>query len=230
MNKKIISSLSLAVALSALLPFAVHAQTSIGALADTSGQWGYGSQNENASSSARAASTTDELRASATSSDARDENASSSNDRADGQFTAQEHQNVVASFVQSLRSVADREGGLGEQVRIIAREQQDSVATTTDAMEKVESRGFLKTLFIGSDYENLGILRSGIARTQNTLEQLRTILISTTDATARTVITAQIQALETDQANMQSFVTAHENSFSFFGWFTKLFIKTDTEN
>lgn len=66
--------------------------------------------------------------------------------------------------------------------------------------------------------------------TQNHIDQLNVILASTTDASIRTTLSAQISALALDQANIQSFVKTHEKSFSFFGWFVNLFVKTDVEN
>lgn len=220
MHKKImpVLFLSLAIAVSAFAPV-TRAQLAEGALTDSSGNLNYNNQSNNASSSVREASTTNKEPTSATTSDG-----------VSGQLTAEAHRSAVATFVQSLLAIADRKGNLGEQVRIIAQAQKDSEATTTGAIEKVSSRGSLKTLFLGSDYANLGILRSGMVMTQNHLNQLNTVLASTTDATDRAALTAQIDALALDQANVRNFVTTHENSFSFFGWFTRLFVKADTTN
>jgi len=234
MNKKIppFIFLSLVIAISALAPV-THAQLAIGALTDTSGHLGLDSRDNNASSSSREASTTSEKRASATTSEDKntnDRNTATTSAGVSGQFTADAHRSTVATFVQSLLAVADREGNLGEQVRIIAQAQKDSEATTTGAIEKVSSRGSLSTLFFGSDYANLGILRSGMVTTQNHLDRLNVVLASTTDTTDRAALTDQINALALDQASIQDFVTTHENSFSFFGWFTRLFVKTGTTN
>lgn len=210
--------LSLAIVVSALVPV-THAQLAEGALTGTSGNLVYNNQSDNASSSGREASTTSEKHVSATTSDS-----------VSGQVTAEVHRSTVATFVQSLLTIAERKGNLGEQVRIIAQAQKNSEATTTDAIEKVSSRGSLKTLFFGSDYTNLGILRSEMVMTQNHLDRLNAVLASTTDATDRAALTAQINVLAQDQASIRNFVTTHENSFSFFGWFTKLFVKADAGN
>jgi len=225
MHKKVTPFLllSLAIAISTLAPI-THAQLSIGALADTSGQLGYDTRSSNASSSAREASTTDETLANATTSankDANNQNASTS-ESITGQLIAEAHQSTVTSFVQSLLTIAEKDGDRGAQVRIIAESQKDSAAAMTDALDKIASRNSLQTLFFGSDYKNLGILRSKMLQTQNHLAQLSVILSSTTDATDRATLITQINALSLDQVNIQDFVTAHENSFSFFGWFVKL--------
>lgn len=234
MHKKITPFLfvSLTIAISAMAPI-THAQLAEGALTDTSGYLGYNSQNDNASSSDREASTTSDKRTNATTSEDKNtdgQNNATTSDGVRGQLTADAHRSTVAMFVQSLLDVANREGIMGEQVRVIAQAQKDSEATTTEAIQKISSRSSLKTLLWGSDYANLGVLRSGMVVTQNHLNQLNTVLASTTDATDRATITAQINALTQDQASIKNFVTAHENSFSFFGWFTRLFVKTDTAN
>jgi len=65
------------------------------------------------------------------------------------EFTAKDHRSVVADFVKSLLGVADRNGGIGAQVRIIAREQNDSSTTTIQAMDKVEQRSGFQNLLAG---------------------------------------------------------------------------------
>jgi hypothetical protein len=69
-----------------------------------------------------------------------------------------------------------------------------------------------------------------MVQTQNHLDRLNAILASTTDATDRTILSAQISALALDHVNIEDFVITHENSFSFFGWFTRFFVKTSPRN
>lgn len=235
MKSKLPAFLSLAIALSTVTPFVTHAQLSVGVLVDTRGQQGYGDRDRNASSSAREISTTDRMRINATSSNEGNENSNSdenasASDSVKGHLTAQNHRSAMAAFVQSLLAVADREGGLGEQIREIAHAQNDAIATTTNAIQRVSSRGFLMSLFFGSDYKNLGVLRHGIVRTQNHLDGLNAVLANTTDPIAHSVLIEQIRVLENDKANMESFMAAHKESFSFFGWCAKLFVKADIED
>ncbi len=142
-----------------------------------------------------------------------------------GEINAEAHRSIVSAFVHSLLNVADREGGIGAEVRVVAHSQNDSASTTADAITKVEGRNHLKVLLFGSDYHNLGILRSEIATTTNNINHLKNLLSAATNADDRATLSAQITALETTNADISAFVTAHENMFSFFGWFTKLFSK-----
>jgi len=140
-----------------------------------------------------------------------------------GQINAEQHRSAVASFVQSLLDVADREEGIGQQVRVIAQQQNQSASTTIQATEKVQTRSEIKTFFFGSDYKNLGILRSEIAQTKNRLEQLNRIMENVQNEGDKTELQNQVQVLEQEQVKIESFIKAEEGKFSLFGWFVKLF-------
>lgn len=156
-----------------------------------------------------------------------DDNDSSAGSDSDGDrdenTSGVEHRSVVATFVHSLLTVADREGGIGAQVRAIAKAQNDSGTTTVSAMTQIDSRSGLKTFFFGSDYKNLGKIRAEIATTTKTLEQLKALLSSTTNVSDRAELSAQINALQAEQVRVQAYVKAHEDVFSLFGWFNKMF-------
>lgn len=140
-----------------------------------------------------------------------------------GQITAQSHRSVVANFVHSLLQVADREEGIGEQVRVVARLQNQSATTTIAVMEKVQTRSEIKTFLIGSDYKNLGALRSEVVQTRNRLEQLNRLMENAEDQADKIEIQNQSQVLEQEQTRIENFIKAQESKFSLFGWLIKLF-------
>lgn len=141
-----------------------------------------------------------------------------------GQANAVEKRSAVANFVQSLKDVADRQpGGIGEQVRVVAAEQQASAERTTKAMEQVQARSKIKTFLFGSDYKNLGALRSETVQTRNRLQQLKQTLTGMADGADKTEIQNQIQALEQEQTQIQNFIKVQESKISLFGWLAKMF-------
>ncbi len=143
----------------------------------------------------------------------------------ENELNADSHRSDVALFVHSLLDIANREGGIGNQVRLIAQSQNDSATTTASAMDKVEEQSSLRTFFFGSDYKNLGVIRSELATTTANIEKLKVLLGSVTNVADRASLGVQIQALEAEQAKLDSYITNHENMFSLFGWFTKMFSK-----
>ena len=142
-----------------------------------------------------------------------------------GRINAEAHRSVVANFVHSLLAVADREGGIGQQVRVIAQQQNDSKEKTADAIDKIEKRGKIKTFLLGTDYKNIGALRSEMVKTRNQIEQLKRLADKAKNKQNETELQTQIQNIEQEQANINSFISQNESKFSLFGWAAKLFIK-----
>lgn len=142
-----------------------------------------------------------------------------------GQFNAESHRSTVANFVQSLLSVADREGGIGQEVKVIAEQQNNIKDRAADLINAVENRNKVKTFLIGTSYKNLGELRRQMVQTRNQIEQLKRLANKVENEGDKTELQSQIQLLEQEQANINDFITQNESKFSLFGWAVKLFRK-----
>jgi len=156
-----------------------------------------------------------------------DENAFKTQDKTKkdnkGQANAENHRSVVANFVQGLLEIADRESGIGEQVRVIAREQNAAKEQTSQEIEKIQARSKIRTFFFGSDYKNLGDLRSQMVQTRNQIAQLTRLAEQAESEESKAELQNQIQVLEQEQARISDFITQNENKFSLFGWAIRLF-------
>jgi hypothetical protein len=152
-------------------------------------------------------------------------NRASTTPGAQGKLMSETHRSTVATFVHSLLSVADREGGIGTQVRTVAQSQNNSASTTVTAIKMVEDRGSLRTFLAGSDYKNLGVIRSEIATTSANIEKLKKLLSQATSDADKAELTVQIKALEEEKMKIDNYVKKNEERFSLFGWFNKLFVK-----
>jgi hypothetical protein len=142
-----------------------------------------------------------------------------------GQFNAESHRSTVATFVQSLLTVADREGGIGQEVKVIAEQQNNIKDRASDLINAVENRNKVKTFLIGTSYKNLGELRSQMVQTRNQIEQLTRLANKVENEGDKTELQNQIQALEQEQTNINNFIAQNESKFSLFGWAVKLFRK-----
>lgn len=129
----------------------------------------------------------------------------------------------VESFVQTLLEVADKQEELGEQIRTIAQEQNESVNMTLQAAEKVQARSKVRTFLFGSDYKNLGVLRHEMVQTQNRLQQLNNLMNNIQGEEDEVILQNQIQTLEQEQVKIEEFIETQENKFSLFGWLKRLF-------
>ncbi|MFA5172854.1 MAG: hypothetical protein WC435_00420 [Candidatus Paceibacterota bacterium] len=141
------------------------------------------------------------------------------------QINAEEHHSAVSNFVESLLQVADREGGIGEEVKTISQEQNQSASSTVQIIKKVQTRNKVKTFLLGSDYKNLGVLRSEMVQTENRLEQLNRLVEKVQNEGDKTELQNQIKTLEQEQVKIENFVKTQEGKFSLFGWFVKMFNK-----
>ena len=135
--------------------------------------------------------------------------------------TAQTHRSVVANAVQQLLKVADRERGIGTEVRVIAQAQQDQAETVAVAAQKVETRSKFKTFLFGTDYKNIGVIRSALVTTDEQIAKLQALVAKATTTDSKATLNAQIDALKAEQVKLQAFIDAHKNVFSLFGWLAK---------
>jgi len=140
--------------------------------------------------------------------------------------TGDEHRSTVATFVQSLLNVADNEkGGIGEQVRVIAQQQQQDQEKTADQIESIQKRNKIKTFLIGTDYKNVGALRSEMVQVRNRINQLSRLADQAKTPQDKATLEAQIQSMQQEAADIDAFLKANESKFSLFGWAVKLFVK-----
>jgi hypothetical protein len=142
----------------------------------------------------------------------------------DNQANGTEHRSTIATFVQGLLDVADKEqGGIGEQVRVVAQQQNESKDKVADAIDKIQNRSKVKTFLIGTDYKNIGQMRNEMVKTRNQIDWLKRLLDKTTSEESKTALQGQVQTLEQEQQKIEDFLKANESKFSLFGWFVKLF-------
>ncbi len=138
--------------------------------------------------------------------------------KANGHLTAENHGSAVVAIVKSLLSIADRDGRIGAEVRVVAQSQNDSASTTMKSMTKLEKRGFFTKFLVGSDYKNVGAVRSEMVRTENDINRLEKVYDRTTSAEVRADLRSQIDALKAEEVKLEAFVKANESSFSLLGW------------
>lgn len=92
-------------------------------------------------------------------------------------------------------------------------------ATTT----KKEQSGFNSFLF-GSNYKNVGVMRSKLIRTDKRIDYLTERASSTQDSNIKANINAEITELILSEDDMNIFIDQNESKFSLFGWFIKYLI------
>lgn len=136
-----------------------------------------------------------------------------------------DHRSEVSIIVQKLLFAADRTKGIGQELKAIVKEEATTTENQARLMEKIENRNGIATFLIGTDYKNVGALRSEMVTTENHMNQLKDALAraTTTDTSLRADLITQISSLEAANAKVDTFIATNENKFSLFGWIAKLF-------
>lgn len=136
---------------------------------------------------------------------------------------AKEYKNEVAQFVHNLKDLGDIEGGIGQQVRVVAQAQNDAEPKVEESMNEVRDRGGFVRFLIGPKYGSIAEIKTAITENQTRIKVLTDLMNQMTDPAVKLVLQDQITMLNQQNANLQKFVADSESGFSLFGWFTKMF-------
>jgi len=127
--------------------------------------------------------------------------------------------NPVRLAVHSLLASKDLLGGIGAQISVIAREMNDSVASTTNAEAQAQSRGFLAHLFFGGDRVAADVIAKEVAANEVRIADLKKLLgEANVPADIQATLSAQITALETAQVRLAALAQREEKLWGLFSW------------
>lgn len=127
--------------------------------------------------------------------------------------------NEVRLAVHTLLAARDTLGGIGDRVSVIARQMNDSVATTTNAEAAISRRGFLARLFVGGDRDAAEVLGEEVERNKERAEEIRTLLASSeVDAEVRVELEAQLAAMRAEHERLAALAEEERAARGIFGW------------
>ncbi len=132
--------------------------------------------------------------------------------------TAEEHMSTVAQYVQQLLSDSDRMGGIGQQVKVITKNQNQAQLQIEDQYNQMANRPRLLKALIGPDYSAMKSLEQQIFQSQiriHKLQQIQTQLSSPSDITT---VQSAIRALVQQNASLQTSISNQQQTFSLLGW------------
>jgi hypothetical protein len=147
-------------------------------------------------------------------------------DKAKGTTNSQLHQKKTEEVVQNLEQVATQEESSGNtqisnKIEQVAQEQDQTQEQTSAAIEGVEKRGKIKTFLVGTDYKNLGQLRSSLVHNRNQIRKLTQTISQVQNGGDVTLLQEQLTTLMQERERIKAVITANESSFSLFGWVTR---------
>ena len=138
---------------------------------------------------------------------------------------AYEHMSNVAEKVQELLMTKEANEGIGQQIREVARTQNEAQKKITKELEKLDlKQGFMKKLF-GPDYKTIKNLNKEIEQNQLRIQQLEQLETQLTNQEDLTNLQETIDALIQENVSLKERVNFEEGTKSLFGWLFKLFNK-----
>ena len=132
------------------------------------------------------------------------------------------NQNRVRLAVHSLLAMEDLVGGIGPQVRDIARNFNNSVQSTIIAEEKIQTRSVFARFFAGGDAEAAEEMEQEVNQNQERIMQLKQLRENCTcTEEVKTMMQEQIQNMEQEQTRLNQLAQEEKQSKGLFGWMWK---------
>lgn len=128
----------------------------------------------------------------------------------------------VASAVQEMLKIADRNGGIGQQVRIIAQNQNQNQENLGKNVENIQSRGGFMKLLVGPDYGQIKDSQKILEQNKEQIRQLNQIKTKLSNEEDEQQLQQQIMILEQANQEIASELEKTQTGFSLFGWLNKI--------
>lgn len=138
---------------------------------------------------------------------------------------AEEKMSEVAKGVEELLDEKSIKGGIGEQVRQIAAEQNQAQEQIKEQLKLVEKRQGLMKSLLGPDFKALKGMEEQIEANQLRIEQLEELKTQLTNQSELTMLEENIQALIEQNTQLKETVAAEAKTRSMLGWLMKYFSK-----
>ncbi|MFA5360614.1 MAG: hypothetical protein WC320_01405 [Candidatus Paceibacterota bacterium] len=138
---------------------------------------------------------------------------------------AEQRRSQVANAVQEMLQVAERNGGIGQQVRTIAQNQNQNQEKIEASLQKVQSRSGFARFFIGPNYGEIKNAQKLLEQNREQIKQLNQIKNQLSNQGDMQILTQKIQVLEQTNLQIENFLQNAQKEFSLFGWIFRLFVK-----
>jgi len=142
-----------------------------------------------------------------------------------GQVNGNQRRSQVANAVQVMLQVADRDTGIGEQVRAIAQTQTQNQDRLEVSLDKVQSRNAFTKFFIGPNYGEINNVKRNLEQNREQVRLLNQLNTQVANQGDQQQLMEQVRVLEQANAEIESSLGVVENGFSLLGWMFRLFAK-----
>jgi len=135
----------------------------------------------------------------------------------------EQRRSVVANAVQEMLQLADRTGGIGQQIRLIAQTQTQNQEKLEAGLLKVQNRNGFAKFLIGPNYGEINKAQKILEQNREQIQQLNQIKNQLTNKGYSKTLTEQTQTLEQTNLQVEESLGKAQKGFSLFGWMFRLF-------
>ncbi len=128
----------------------------------------------------------------------------------------------VANSVQEMEMMATRNGGLGDQIRVIAQNQNRIQEEAEDALEVAQQRKGFARFLIGPNYGQLKDVEERLENHTQNLEELKTLRDQILVPSDKLLLDQQIETMEQIKTELEEAVNEDQKGFSLFGWLNRI--------
>lgn len=136
---------------------------------------------------------------------------------------SEQRRSMVANAVQEMVKVAERNGGIGQQIKTIAQTQTQNQEKLETSLQKIQSRSGFTKFFVGPNYSEIKNSQKLLGQNKEQIQKLNDIRTKIVNQGDQLQVVEQIQALEQVNQQIETSLNESQKGFSLFGWAFKLF-------
>jgi hypothetical protein len=131
----------------------------------------------------------------------------------------------VANAVQEMERIAVNNQGIGDQVRVIARNQNRTQEKAEGFLRTAQKRGGFVKFFIGPNYKQLKSVEKQLESHTQNITELKELKKQIKNSPDSVLLNEQIRIMEEITAELRKETIEEKKGFSLFGWLFKLLSK-----
>ena len=134
-----------------------------------------------------------------------------------------QRRSAVANAVQEMLQVAERNTGIGEQIRVIAQNQNRNQEDIEESLAKVQKRSSIAKAIMGPDYGEINKAQELLNQNRSQIQQMEEIRNQVVSEEDKQVLNEQIQLINNANEEIKDLLDNSQKGFSLLGWMFKIF-------
>ena len=133
--------------------------------------------------------------------------------------------NRVANTVQEIEKIANRNQSIGNQIRVIAQNQNKIQEEAENALQTAQKRGNFSRFLIGPNYGQLKTVEDRLENHNQNLTELKELSDQIENEEDSLLLDQQISIMEEIKIELEEAVSEDQKGFSLFGWFNRFLLR-----